>query len=49
MPFRGTLSVKKAQKLIGYAPRNPVEVGFPKYIQWYKDLDPTGEIWKHSG
>jgi len=49
MPFRGTLSVKKAQKQIGYAPRNPIEVGFPKYIQWYKDLDPTGEIWKHSG
>jgi nucleoside-diphosphate-sugar epimerase len=48
MPFRGTLSVKKAQELIGYAPKNPVEVGFPKYIQWYKDLDPTGEIWKHT-
>ncbi len=47
MPFRGTLSVKKAQKLIGYAPKNPIEVGFPKYIQWYKNLDPTGEIWKH--
>jgi len=49
MPFRGTLSVKKAQKMIGYAPKNPVEVGFPKYIQWYKDLDPTGKIWKTSG
>lgn len=49
MPFRGTLSVKKAQKMIGYAPKNPIEVGFPKYVQWYKDLDPTGEIWKHKG
>jgi len=49
MPFRGTLSVKKAQKMIGYAPKNPIEVGFPKYIQWYKDLDPSGKIWKTSG
>ena len=47
MPFRGTLSINKVQKMIGYAPRNPIEVGFPKYIQWYKNLDPTGEIWKH--
>jgi len=49
MPFRGTLSVKKAQKMIGYAPKNPIDVGFPKYIQWYKNLDPTGKIWKTSG
>lgn len=49
MPFRGTLNVKKAQKMIGYAPKNPIDVGFPKYIQWYKDLDPTGKIWKTSG
>jgi nucleoside-diphosphate-sugar epimerase len=38
MPFRGTLSIKKARKLLGYEPQNPIEVGFPKYIQWYKDL-----------
>jgi nucleoside-diphosphate-sugar epimerase len=44
MPFRGTLSVKKAQKLIGYAPRNPIEVGFPKYIKWYKELNPGGKF-----
>ncbi len=49
MPFRGTLSVKKAQKMIGYNPKNPIEVGFPKYIRWYKDLDPSGKIWKTSG
>jgi len=49
MPFRGTLSVEKARKMIGYAPKNPIEVGFPKYIQWYKDLDPSGKIWKTSG
>ncbi|MBM4134996.1 MAG: NAD(P)-dependent oxidoreductase [Nitrospira sp.] len=45
MPFRGTLSVKKAKDLLGYAPSNPVETGFPKYIQWYRDLDPSGKLW----
>ena len=45
MPFRGTLSVKKAKDLLGYVPRNPIEVGFPKYIQWYRELDPSGKIW----
>jgi nucleoside-diphosphate-sugar epimerase len=38
MPVRGTLSVKKARELLGYEPQNPIEVGFPKYIQWYRDL-----------
>jgi nucleoside-diphosphate-sugar epimerase len=38
MPFRGTLSIKKAQTLLGYRPENPIEIGFPKYIQWYKDI-----------
>jgi nucleoside-diphosphate-sugar epimerase len=38
MPFRGTLSVNKARELIGYAPKNPIEVGFPKYIEWYRQF-----------
>jgi nucleoside-diphosphate-sugar epimerase len=38
MPFRGTLSVAKARRLFGYEPKNPIEIGFPKYIQWYRDL-----------
>jgi nucleoside-diphosphate-sugar epimerase len=38
MPFRGTLSVDKAKKLLGYAPANPIDVGFPKYIEWYLKL-----------
>jgi nucleoside-diphosphate-sugar epimerase len=38
MPFRGTLSVAKAARLLGYAPKNPIEVGFPKYIRWYRSL-----------
>jgi nucleoside-diphosphate-sugar epimerase len=38
MPFRGTLSVDKAARLLGYAPKYPIEVGFPKYIDWYHAL-----------
>jgi nucleoside-diphosphate-sugar epimerase len=38
MPFRGTLSVEKARRLIGYEPVNPVDVGFPKYVEWYRQL-----------
>lgn len=38
MPFRGTLSVEKAKDLLGYDPQNPLEVGFPKYIEWYRSL-----------
>jgi nucleoside-diphosphate-sugar epimerase len=38
MPFRGTLSVDKAVRLLGYSPRNPIEIGFPKYIEWYREL-----------
>jgi nucleoside-diphosphate-sugar epimerase len=45
MPFRGTLSVKKLDELIGYKPTNPIEIGFPKYIKWYKELDPSGKFW----
>jgi nucleoside-diphosphate-sugar epimerase len=45
MPFRGTLSVKRARDLIGYDPKNSIEKGFPKYIEWYRDLDPTGRFW----
>lgn len=45
MPFRGTMSVAKAKKLIGYNPQNPIEVGFPKYIAWYRDLQQNGGFW----
>ena len=38
MPFRGTLSVDKARKRLGYSPKNPIEIGFKKYIDWYRDL-----------
>jgi len=38
MPFRGTLSIDKARQLLGFAPANPIEVGFPKYVKWYRQL-----------
>jgi nucleoside-diphosphate-sugar epimerase len=38
MPFRGTLSIERARRLLGFAPANPIEVGFPKYIRWYREL-----------
>ncbi|MDX6769795.1 MAG: NAD(P)-dependent oxidoreductase [Elusimicrobiota bacterium] len=41
MPFRGTLNVDKARRLIGYAPKNPIDVGIPKYIEWYRSLTNT--------
>ena len=42
-PDRGTLSVEKAKKLIGYEPDWPLERGFVRYIDWYKKmLEETG-------
>jgi len=38
MPFRGTLSIKKAKTLLGYEPQYPIEKGFTNYIHWYKKL-----------
>ena len=38
MPERGTLDVSKARKLIGYAPSFPLEKGYRRYIQWYREL-----------
>jgi nucleoside-diphosphate-sugar epimerase len=38
MPNRGTLSIEKAQRLLGYEPEFPLEKGFPRYIEWYKNL-----------
>jgi nucleoside-diphosphate-sugar epimerase len=41
MPERGTLSIDKARRLLGYDPQFPVEKGFLQYIQWYKQLAAT--------
>jgi nucleoside-diphosphate-sugar epimerase len=38
MPERGTLSIDKAKQLIGYEPRYPLEIGYRRYIEWYRQL-----------
>jgi len=38
MPERGTLSIEKARKILGYKPEFPIERGFLDYIQWYKEF-----------
>lgn len=38
MPERGALSIEKARNLLGYDPQHPVEEGFVRYIEWYKDF-----------
>jgi nucleoside-diphosphate-sugar epimerase len=43
MPFRGTLSVDKARRVFGYTPTNPIEVGMPKYIGWYREFTAAGK------
>lgn len=34
-PERGTLSIDKARRLLGYAPQYPLERGLAQYIKWY--------------
>jgi len=38
MPKRGTLSIEKAKKLLGYNPSSSIEEAYPTYIKWYKDF-----------
>lgn len=38
MPERGALSIAKARDVLGYDPQHPVEEGFVRYIEWYKDF-----------
>ncbi len=42
MPDRGTLSVEKAKRLLGYKPEYPLEKGFVQYINWNKQLVNAG-------
>jgi nucleoside-diphosphate-sugar epimerase len=35
-PDRGTLNVDKANNLLGYQPQSPIDIGYAKYIKWYK-------------
>jgi nucleoside-diphosphate-sugar epimerase len=38
MPERGTLSIDKAKRMLGYEPCFPLDIGFKKYIEWYKNF-----------
>ena len=38
MPLRGTLSTSKAKKLINYSSKWNLEDGYPRYINWYKNI-----------
>jgi len=37
-PYRGTLSIEKARRLIGYNPATSLEDGLDRYVAWYRDL-----------
>ena len=37
-PKRGTLSIEKAQSLLGYKPKWDIEKGYRKYYEWYKNI-----------
>ena len=41
-PYRGTLSIDKARRLIGYEPRTTLEEGLDRYVAWYRDLVSDG-------
>jgi len=38
MPERGTLKNDKAKKLLNFESKNPIEIGYLKYISWYKNF-----------
>jgi nucleoside-diphosphate-sugar epimerase len=38
MPERGTLVMDKAKSLIDHTPQFPLDVGYAKYIDWYKSF-----------
>ena len=37
-PIRGTLNIDKAKDLLGYQPIWSLDKGYPKYIEWYKEI-----------
>lgn len=38
MPFRGTLSMKKAKSLLNFRSSWKLEKGYKRYIEWYVDF-----------
>jgi nucleoside-diphosphate-sugar epimerase len=49
IPFRGTLSVDKARKMLGYKPKMPIEKGIPKYVDWYLSMEDIAKNVKGTG
>lgn len=43
-PYRGTLSIEKARRLIGYQPQTTLEEGLDKYVAWYRTLVSDGAL-----
>ena len=46
VPERGTLDISKARKVLNYEPSYPLEKGYVKYINWYKDIFKKNEVLK---
>lgn len=44
IPFRGTLSINRAKKDLNYNSKWPVEKGYQRYINWYKNFYKKNEI-----
>jgi nucleoside-diphosphate-sugar epimerase len=43
-PYRGTLSIEKARRLIGYDPQTTLEDGLDRYVAWYRELVSDGVL-----
>jgi nucleoside-diphosphate-sugar epimerase len=43
-PYRGTLSIDKARRLIGYEPATTLEDGLDRYVAWYRELTADGVL-----
>jgi nucleoside-diphosphate-sugar epimerase len=43
-PYRGTLSIDKARRLLGYGPKTTLEDGLDQYVAWYHELTADGVL-----
>lgn len=43
-PLRGTLSVEKARRVLGYEPTVSLEEGLARYVEWYRELLADGTL-----
>jgi nucleoside-diphosphate-sugar epimerase len=43
-PYRGTLKIDRARRLLGYEPRTTLEEGLDRYVAWYRDLVADGVL-----